>query len=455
MSDVKQFDVDGLIIHVKDPNAVSTLANQGLTETEKANARSNIGAGASSFSGDYNDLTNKPTIGGGVLTLQLNGTDVQTFGANDTGNKTANFAIDKSTVGLTNVPNVTTDNQTPTFTQASTRANLVSGEKISIIFGKIMKWFSDLKAVAFSGSYNDLSDKPTIPTVNNATLTIQKNGTNVQTFTANQSTNATANISVPTKTSELTNDSGYTTNTGTVTQVKVGTTAYNPSSGVVSLPAYPTVNNATLTIQKNGTNVQTFTANQGSNATANITVPTKTSQLTNDSGYTTNTGTVTQVKVGSTAYNPSSGVVSLPAYPSVNNGTLTIQRNGTNVATFTANQSGNTTANISVPTPSNTQWYLFQDRVTSNAVTFPNGWKHALVTLRDNITGRAHQFYLYNDMIKVNTTFVGGYYYTAGDCGSFAIIVGTGTTGITGKSVTINSAVRAGTDTTISVAISA
>lgn len=32
------------------------------------------------------------------------------------------------------------------------------------------------------------------PTVNDATLTIQHNGTNVQTFTANQSTNATANI---------------------------------------------------------------------------------------------------------------------------------------------------------------------------------------------------------------------------------------------------------------------
>ena len=37
----------------------------------------------------------------------------------------------------------------------------------------------------------ELSD---IPTVNDATLTIQHNGTNVQTFTANQSTNATANI---------------------------------------------------------------------------------------------------------------------------------------------------------------------------------------------------------------------------------------------------------------------
>ena len=42
--------------------AVSTVANQGLNSTEKANARANIGAGTSSFSGSYNDLTNKPTI---------------------------------------------------------------------------------------------------------------------------------------------------------------------------------------------------------------------------------------------------------------------------------------------------------------------------------------------------------------------------------------------------------
>ena len=37
-----------------------------------------------------------------------------------------------------------------------------------------------------------------IPAVNDGTLTIQKNGTDVATFTANQSTNATANITVPT-----------------------------------------------------------------------------------------------------------------------------------------------------------------------------------------------------------------------------------------------------------------
>lgn len=61
-----------------------------------------------------------------------------------------------------------------------------------------------LSTVATSGSYDDLSNKPTIPAAaNNGKLTIQKNGTDVATFTANQSTNVTANITVPTKASDV------------------------------------------------------------------------------------------------------------------------------------------------------------------------------------------------------------------------------------------------------------
>lgn len=52
-------------------------------------------------------------------------------------------------------------NVTTGFTTATTRSNLTTKEKLSISLGKIAKWFSDLKTVAFSGSYNDLSNKPT------------------------------------------------------------------------------------------------------------------------------------------------------------------------------------------------------------------------------------------------------------------------------------------------------
>lgn len=94
--------------------------------------------------------------------------------------------------------------------------------------------------------------------------------------------------------------SGLTSCTGTVTQVKIGDTAYNPTSGVISLPEYPsgsTVNNNKITIQKNSTAVGSFTLNQSSDCSINISVPTKVSELTNDSGFTTNTGTVTSVNV--------------------------------------------------------------------------------------------------------------------------------------------------------------
>ncbi len=46
------------------------------------------------------------------------------------------------------------------FTESTTRKNIESGEEIKTLFGKIKKFFSDLKTVAFTGSYNDLTNKP-------------------------------------------------------------------------------------------------------------------------------------------------------------------------------------------------------------------------------------------------------------------------------------------------------
>lgn len=56
------------------------------------------------------------------------------------------------------------------------------------------------------------------------------------------------------------------------------------------IPSQATVNNATLTIQKNGTTVQTFTANSATDTTANITVPTAMADLSDSSSYTLRRG---------------------------------------------------------------------------------------------------------------------------------------------------------------------
>ena len=82
-------------------------------------------------------------------------------------------------IGLDKVPNVTTNNQSPTFTEATTRANITSGETLSTLFGKIKKFFTDLKTVAFTGSYTDLSNKPTsMQNPNSLTLTMNGSTTN-------------------------------------------------------------------------------------------------------------------------------------------------------------------------------------------------------------------------------------------------------------------------------------
>ena len=63
---------------------------------------------------------------------------------------------------------------------------------------------ADLATVATTGSYNDLTNKPTIPTVDYPVTDVEVNGTSVL-------NNKVAEITVPTKVSDLTNDSGFIT----------------------------------------------------------------------------------------------------------------------------------------------------------------------------------------------------------------------------------------------------
>ena len=65
---------------------------------------------------------------------------------------------------------------------------------------------SSLATVATTGAYSDLSGTPTIGT---GTITIKKNGNTIDSFGLNQTASQNINITVPTKVSDLTNDSGF------------------------------------------------------------------------------------------------------------------------------------------------------------------------------------------------------------------------------------------------------
>ena len=49
------------------------------------------------------------------------------------------------------------------FVEQKERSNLTYKDKLPVIFGKLSKWYADLRPVAWSGSYSDLTNKPTIP----------------------------------------------------------------------------------------------------------------------------------------------------------------------------------------------------------------------------------------------------------------------------------------------------
>lgn len=148
----------------------------------------------------------------------------------------------------------------------------------------------NFSTVATSGSYNDLSNKPTIPNVYNKTLTIQKNGTNVATFTSNSNTDVTADITVPTKVSELSNDSGFITGISWDKVTNKPTLATVATSGsytdLSNTPAIPTKLSQLENDMGFGTGGgSTDITISWTNITDKPTIPTKTSDLTNDSDF--------------------------------------------------------------------------------------------------------------------------------------------------------------------------
>lgn len=84
-------------------------------------------------------------------------------------------------------------------------------------------------------------------------------------------------------------DSLFVEQTTTVNNKPLSTNITLTASDVGALPSSTVIGNGVLTIQNNSVDVDTFNANATSNKTINIVTPTKTSDLTNDSGFIDNT----------------------------------------------------------------------------------------------------------------------------------------------------------------------
>lgn len=502
-----QGEVNSLLNAIVVPTKTSDLINDGADGTSTYVEADDLATVATS--GSYTDLLDKPTIGNATLTIQKNGTDVQTFTANATSNKTANITVPTKTSDLTNDSDFVSNTDYATTT---TGGVVKVGGGLEITNGVLsatgggtadaVEWDNVLNkpsfsTVATSGSYNDLSDKPTIPTVNNATLTIQRNSTNVGTFTANASSNKTINITVPTTAADVSALPASTKYGASIT-VSLNTTDYKmtttlkdqdgntlgtaqtvdlPLESVVVNGSYDSTNKKIVLTLQNGNTVDIPVGDLIAGLQTEITSTNKlSSDLVDDTGQThkfvtaaqitklngiaagaeVNQNAFSNVKVGSTtvaadaktdtlelvagsnvtltpdatndkvtiaatdttysnATTSTAGLMSAadktklngiatgaevniqsdwsvtdtssdafiknkPTIPTVNNGQLTIQKNGANVATFTANQSGNVTANITVPT--------IDDVITiTKTLAAPTDWTDTGISHDDLETG--------------------------------------------------------------------
>ena len=85
--------------------------------------------------------------------------------------------IKPADLGLENVENKPMGELSTEFTVAGTRSNIQSGQAMKTILGMLSRWYTDLKTVAWSGKYNDLTDKPTIPNGAAASCAVANNDT--------------------------------------------------------------------------------------------------------------------------------------------------------------------------------------------------------------------------------------------------------------------------------------
>lgn len=205
-------DIAGIEIATTEKAGIVKPDGETITIDEDGTLHSSGGSGATGTI-NYNELENQPSING--VTLQGNKT------LSELGIQPEGDYAEVESPEFTGTPKAPTpadsDNSTRIATTAYVKtliSNLINGapetldtlKEIADALGE-----NDDAVQALNAAIANKANKSEIPTVNNGILTIQKNGANVQTFSANQSENVTANITVPTKTSELTNDSGFKT----------------------------------------------------------------------------------------------------------------------------------------------------------------------------------------------------------------------------------------------------
>lgn len=271
-------------------------------------------------------------------------------------------------------------NVTTVFTTATTRSNLTTKEKLSISLGKISKYFSDLKTVAFTGSYNDLINRPTSMTANggnSATVnghTVNSDVPSGAKFTDTVYTHPTGDGNKHIPANGTTNNGKYLKATGTAGSYQWGNITKNDIIDALGYtPGTSSAEPLTYSLSKSGSEI-ILTSSNG-----------------NTTSVTDSDTTYSNMKGATTSATGTSGLVPAPSTGAANrylrsDGTWAVPPdNNTTYSNFVKSGSGAKSGLVPAPsttagtnkylredgtwqTPSNT-WRGIQDNLTSTSAT--------------------------------------------------------------------------------------
>ena len=347
-------------------NAVKTTA-QTLTDDQKAQARTNIGAGTSSFSGAYDDLIGKPPIPSKTSELD-----------NDSGFIT-NAALTPY-AKTADVPTKTSQlNNDSGFVDAAGASAAAPVQSVNTKTGAVVLTQDDVgNGTTYVRTHNDFTDaaKQQINTNkdNIATLdsdmeaaqgditTLKGNVTTLTTALQSKQDKIVGGASTITDDNLTANRALVSNGSGKVAASAVTATELGYLDGVTS-NIQTQLNKKLESVPVTSVNAKTGAvvlgaSDVGAVSTANVTqtLGTSTTKVPSEKAVADALSGAGAGDMLKATYDPTGSVEQaggIPDYvagqlPTVNDATLTIQKNGTTVGTFTANASANKSINITM-----------------------------------------------------------------------------------------------------------
>ena len=287
---------------------------------------------------DTSDLTNGagyitsaslPTVNNPTITFQKNGSTVESITLNQSNNETINFSIPTTASDINAVPT----------------SREINGHALT---NDINLTYSDVGALSDTTTINDLTTTAQQNALNSGATTtnIGQIATNTQAISDETTARENADLGLQQQIDAIVSSSDVFDIVGTYAELQAYDISTVPVNDIIKVLVDSTHNNAATyyrCTESGGVKSWTYIGSEGAYYTKSEA----------DAEFVPQTRTVNNKALSSNITLDATDVGALPSSTTIGSGVLTVQKNGTTIDTFGANDTGNTTVNITVPTDTN------------------------------------------------------------------------------------------------------